>query len=125
MVSLKYLDSYILWEINRGNPKFLHYLEEESFVVNELTLAEYYGVLLREYNEQTADYWFHKLEKYAQPVSLPLLIKAIKFRQENKKHNFSFFDAVGYIFAKENNGIFVTGDKEFRGIPGVEFISVA
>ena len=121
MDKIKCLDTYILCEICKANVNFIKYLNENC-IINDLTLAEFYSVVLREYNEQTAEYWFQKLQKYAQPVPLQLLIKAIKFRAENKKHNFSFFDAVGYIFAKEHGYLFVTGDKEFEDFPGVEFV---
>lgn len=124
MDEIRYLDTYVLCEIARSNPLFLPFLEKNA-VINDLTLAEFYSVILREFNEQTADYWHQKFVMYAQPVPLSILIKAVKFRREQSKKNVSFFDAVGYIFAKENNGIFVTGDKEFQHFSGVEFISVA
>ena len=41
---------------------------------------------------------------------------------ENKKQNMSFFDCVGYVYARENNIKFVTGDKEFEKKEGVLFI---
>ena len=44
------------------------------------------------------------------------------FRKKNKKKDFSLFDCVGYIFAQENNLLFVTGDEAFRSIKQVEFI---
>ena len=55
-------------------------------------------------------------------MPLKILINAMKFRRENKSQNFSFFDCVGYLYAKEVNVKFVTGDKEFRNLPHVEFI---
>ena len=121
MVTIKHLDTYVLWEINRGNPRFLQYLQE-PFLISELTLVEYYGVLLREYNDQTAEYWIRQLKKHMQLVPFEILLKAMKFRDEKKKQDISFFDAVGYIFAKESGAIFVTGDKEFKDLPSVEFI---
>ncbi|MBI5073313.1 hypothetical protein HZA99_05850 [Candidatus Woesearchaeota archaeon] len=121
MDEIKYLDTYVLCEIAKANVRFLPLLVNTS-VVNDLTLAEFYGVILREFNEQTAEYWKSKFLAYAKPVSLDVLILAVKFRKEHAKRNVSFFDAVGYIFAKENGGIFVTGDKEFQRFPRVEFI---
>ena len=121
MDTIKYLDTYILCEISRANPKFLSLLQQ-TCIINELTLAEFYSVILREYNEATADYWLQKFLPYAKPVPIAILISAVKFRKEYIQKNISFFDAVGYIFAKENAGIFVTGDKEFEKLEGVEFI---
>src|SRR3989344_7423192 len=114
------LDTYALVEIAKGNPKFVNYLNS-AFVLNDLTLAEFYLVLLREDGEKIADYWFKKLERYSLPVSKELLIEAIKFRYENRKTDISFFDAVGYIFSLKNGYLFVTGDKEFEKFTNVDF----
>ncbi len=116
----KCLDTYALMEIYLGNEKFAEYLNLE-FVINDLTLAEFYGVLLREYGEGEAEMWFKKLERYSLLVIKEILIEAIKFRHEHKKQDISFFDAVGYIFSARNGYYFVTGDKEFEGLPNVEF----
>lgn len=114
------LDTYALVEIYLGNEKFIHYLNF-NFVVNDITLAEFFGVLLREYGEDEAILWFKKLERYSVPVSKEVLIEAIKFRHKHKKSDISFFDTVGYIFSIKNSYYFVTGDKEFENFQNVEF----
>ncbi|MBS3077307.1 PIN domain-containing protein [Candidatus Pacearchaeota archaeon] len=116
----KCLDTYALVEIFLGNKKFTDYLHKE-FIINDLTLAEFYGVLLREEDEKVAHYWFKKLERYSQPADIDTLIESVKFRQAHKKTNISFFDAVGYIFSIKNGCYFVTGDKEFEDFDFVEF----
>lgn len=121
MVIMKCLDTYALVEISRGNAAFLPYLEED-IIICDLTLAEFYGVILREHNELTAEYWLKKLRVYAQPAVLGILVKASKFRMEHSKERISFFDAVGYLFAKENGHLFVTGDKAFEKMKAVEFM---
>lgn len=122
MVEIKRcLDTYALIEISKGNVKFAEYLKS-IFILSDLTLAEFYGVLLREEGESVADYWTKKLEKYSLPASKEVLIEAIKFRYENRRLNLSFFDAVGYIFSLKNGCLFVTGDKEFEKFTNVEFI---
>ena len=114
------LDTYALVEIYLGNEKFAEYLNID-FVITDITLAEFYGVLLREYGEQEAEYWFKKLERYAVSAGRKILIEAVKFRHEHKKQNISFFDSVGYVFALSSGFIFVTGDKEFETFRNVEF----
>jgi predicted nucleic acid-binding protein len=116
----KCLDTYALIEISNGNPKFVEYLDSD-FIITDLTLVEFYSVILREYNEQTADYWFKKLEQYSVSAEKLILKEAVKFRYENKKSGISFFDAVGYIFSIKKGCLFVTGDKEFRNFKNVEF----
>ena len=114
------LDTYALLEIYLGNEKFAKYLNLD-FVINDFTLAEFYGALLKEYGDSEADLWLKKLERYSLQVNLKILIDAIKFRHEHKKQDISFFDAVGYIFSVKNGYYFVTGDKEFKNFPNVEF----
>ncbi len=114
------LDTYALVEIYLGNERFLNYLDKE-FVINDITLAEFYGVLLKDYGEEEAEIWLKKLESYSHRITRETLIEAIKFRQKHKKLNLSFVDAVGYIFSVQNGCYFVTGDKEFENLPNVEF----
>ncbi|MFH1290456.1 MAG: PIN domain-containing protein, partial [Nanoarchaeota archaeon] len=109
-----------LVEIANGNPKFTGYINSD-FVITDLTLAEFYAVLLREEGEQVADYWFKKLERYAKSLDKETLIEAIKFRYAHRKTNISFFDAAGYVFSVKNGYYFVTGDKEFEKFDFVEF----
>ncbi len=116
----KCLDTYALVEISKNNPRFAEYLDCD-FILTDLTLAEFYLVLMREEGERVADYWFKKLGRYSLPVSKEILIEAVKFRHVNKKQRISFFDAVGYIFAVKNGYRFVTGDKEFENLSNVEF----
>ncbi len=120
MAVKKCLDTYALIEIARGNERFVSYFNEE-FIIPDLTLAEFYGVMLRDFNEQTAEYWYKKLFPYTRPVPLPVLIGAIKFRFENRKDNISFFDAVGYVFSLSTNCFFVTGDRAFEKKEKVEY----
>ncbi len=120
-IKIRCLDTYALMEIMNGNPKFAHYLNM-NFVIADITLAEFYGVILREHNEEKADLWFNKLQGFTQEVSLAILIEAVKFRYKNKEKNLSWVDAIGYIFAKQNDYLFATGDKEFEGLEGVEYI---
>lgn len=116
----KCLDTYALVEIANGNPKFSEYLNSD-FVITDLTLVEFYAVLLREDGEKVADYWFKKLERYAKTLDKETLKEAIKFRHAHHKTNISFFDATGYVFSVKNGFYFVTGDKEFENFDFVEF----
>ncbi len=115
------LDTYALYEISKGNHKF-QFLMDEEIVIPETTIAEFYWVLLLEYDKLTADYWYKQLNPYIKSVDKILMMKAMNFRYENKKQDLSFFDCVGYVYSRENNMKFVTGDKEFEKKEGVMFI---
>ena len=121
MVDIKrLLDTYALIEIAKENVKFSKYLNSD-FAITDITLSEFYFVLLREEGENFAEYWFKKLERYSMQVDKEILKEAMKFKYENRKRNISFFDAVGYTFSIKNGFLFVTGDKEFENMKNVEF----
>ena len=115
------MDTYALVEIAEGNPKFAKYLNAQ-FVITDVNLAEFFGVLLRDKDQETAEFWYRTFETYAVPADKALLIEAVKFRYEHRKADISFFDAVGYTFAIKHGYLFVTGDKEFEKFGGVEFV---
>ena len=115
------LDTYPLVEIAKGNQKFGHLLEQD-FIITEITMAEFYYVILQGYNAATADFWYRKLQHYCVQVPKETLIKGVNFRFENRTKNFSFFDSVGYVFSVEHHHTFVTGDKEFEAMKGVMYL---
>ena len=55
-------------------------------------------------------------------IDISVIISAMLFRFKNRVKNFSFIDCFGYILEKENGLIFLTGDQEFEGIKGVEYV---
>lgn len=115
------LDTYALSEIHKGNPNFTFLLDKEIIITN-LTLSEFYGILLREYNIITAEFVTKQFLGVMKEISFETLKKAVAFKQTNKKNNISFFDAQGYVFAQEKGYEFVTGDKQFKGMKGVLFV---
>lgn len=121
LYKMNVLDTYALVEIKLGNPKFCQLLNQ-TFVITDLTMAEFYIVIYKEEGEEEAKEWHKKLSFYCRPINRNLLIKTLKYREDNKKDKLSIFDAVGYIYSRENNYKFVTGDKAFKFKEGVEFI---
>ena len=117
----KCLDTYALVEIMHKNSRFSHLLADDISIPS-MTLAEFYGLLYREFGEETADFWLKRLKPICYDVQLEIFIDAIKYRIDNSKENLSIFDCVGYIYAVKNKMLFVTGDKAFRNRPHVEFI---
>ena len=55
-------------------------------------------------------------------ITQEISIEAAKFKYKNKKMKLSYADCIGYITAQENNMKFLTGDKDFKSIKGVEFV---
>lgn len=115
------LDTYALWEIQFENLKYA-FLLNQSFVITDWTLVEFYKTMIREFNRDIAVNWCNKFKPHAKKVEIDLLIKAVDLQSENKKDNMSLFDCVGYIFSLQNDFTFVTGDRVFKNKKGVLFI---
>jgi predicted nucleic acid-binding protein len=115
------LDTYALVALHNNAPEYKQILDEEK-VITSMTLAEFYGVLLRQHDTKTAEHWWRKLLPFCVDVDRETLREAVTLRETNRKNRLSFFDCVGYIHARKHGMRFVTGDKEFRGREGVLFI---
>lgn len=115
------LDTYALIEIRKGNKSFA-WLFDEQIIVSEITLCEFFGILYMENGLEEAEKWVKKLEPFAVHTPLKVLNDAVKFRADEKKKNLSFFDVAGYFTAIHQKTMFVTGDREFKGMPNVKFV---
>jgi predicted nucleic acid-binding protein len=115
------LDTYALIEITNANVKTEKYLND-NIIIPDVVLAEFHWTILKAQNPQTASFWKRLLLPYVKNVPSEIYIKAMDFRFTHKKQKLSFFDCVGYVFAQEQKIPFVTGDKEFKNMKGVDFI---
>lgn len=97
-------------------------MRTSDFKICDITLSEFYGVVLREQGVEKADYWLNKLKPVSEPSDLTIFVDSVRYRFENKSLNLSFPDAAGYIHAKKNHGTFVTGDKSFEKLPHVKYV---
>ena len=118
---IKCLDTYALVEIMHKNPKYSHLFSSE-IAITSLTLAEFYGLLYKEFGEETAKMWLKRLKPIQRDIPLEIFIEAVQYRIDHSKENLSIFDCVGYIYSVQNKMRFVTGDKAFEKRPHVEFI---
>lgn len=116
-----FFDTYALFEIIRKNENYRKFFGEEV-TTSLLNLGELYYGFLKDGDRQTAAYWFGKLENSTISANASIIRKAMDFKLENRKKSFSFIDCVGYVLAKENNLVFLTGDMEFEKLPNVEFV---
>jgi predicted nucleic acid-binding protein len=116
----KCLDTYALVELAKDNADFA-FLYDTPFLVPDLALAELYDVLFRKKGKAVAEEWHAKLNFYGVPVPNALLKQAVEMRRTSKKANFSLTDTAGYMLAQHLGLPFVTGDKSFKDLPGVDF----
>lgn len=116
-----FLDTYALIEIARGNPNFMDYLTSDCVTTQQNIAELYYAELLKKEvkNAEEILRFFSKIVVVIQPETIE---KAMEFRHRNTKKKFSYIDCFGYTFARENKRLFLTGDKEFKEMEGIEFV---
>lgn len=116
-----FFDSYAILEIIQGNPSYTQ-LGETSIVTNTLNLAEIFYGLLRTKGEDIANSIINKMTFIFLDISSSIAIEASKFRYKHKKEKLSYADSIGYVTAKQNNLLFLTGDQAFTEFENVEFV---
>lgn len=116
-----FFDTYAIIEIIGENKKYDKFKEEE-IATSIMNIGEVYYIVLRQKDEEVADYWYKILKQSAFLVDIETIVKAMKFRFENKTKKFSFVDCLGYIIAKDKSLRFLTGDKAFENFDNVEFV---
>ena len=120
-----YADTYALLEILKGNPAYERYAGEE-LVTSEFNMLELAYALTRDYGEEKAVKILRVVRAFvtiAQPRDEDYA-RASRLRLELRKQgrNLSLIDALGYVLAKRLNIRFLTGDREFIDLDGVEYV---
>jgi len=115
-----FFDTYAIIELIKENKSYKKY-NEEIIITSVLNLGELYYALLKDFGKEKADEWKNKLESAVLHIDTEIITDAMLFKYKNKGKNFSFIDCAGYILAREYGLKFLTGDKEFKYLPNVEF----
>jgi len=120
-----YADTYALIEILRGNPAYEKYAEEE-LITSEFNLLELAYALVRDYEVNRALEILRIVRASVDMVTptngdyVEAAALCIKLRKG--KRNLSIIDSLGYALARKHGALFLTGDKEFKDLEGVEYV---
>ena len=117
-----FFDTYALIELLKKNPAYERFIEE-PVNTSVLNLGELqYCLLKKGINKDIIDSWYERLRSSCIEIDAEYVKKAMYFKFENKSKSFSFIDCIGYITSRENGLVFLTGDKEFKGLDSVEYV---
>lgn len=115
-----FFDTYAIIELLMRNPQYKKY-ETFPLVCTILNKIEVGWWALKNYDEKLAQILTASLSN---PVEITddLILEALRIRKQHNKRDISYADAIGYAFALKNNLIFLTGDKQFKDLPKVEYV---
>lgn len=116
-----FFDSYAIIELLRGNPQYLPY-GEEAVTITFLNLMEVVHSVVMEFGEKKGKEIYEKFRGCVQEVDWPIVLQMTQLKQKLQRRNVSYADCLGYAFAQQKEMLFLTGDKEFKDLPGVEFV---
>ena len=114
-----FFDSYALIEQINNSPNYAPFANEE-IVSSPLNVAEVYYYLLKIGGKALADEWYEEFNGVILSLDTDLLVNAMIFKLNNKQ--LSMVDAIGYALSLNEKLLFLTGDKEFKGMANVEFV---
>ena len=114
-------DSYAIIEILKENQSYKKY-KNNPVTITIFNLVEIYYSCLDNFNEEELTEIYDKYKGAVVEIPDEILKKAIKFRKKYKSKDLSYADCIGYTYAVENDMKFLTGDKEFKDLEGVEFV---
>jgi predicted nucleic acid-binding protein len=115
-------DTYALVERLNGNEAYQPYAEKAIFT-HQMNLYELAAALLRDHPETRVREALVLLAPNLLEAETEDLFRAARFRAEHAKKRISYVDALGYVLAQKHGMRFLTGDKQFKGIEGVEHVA--
>ncbi len=114
-----FFDTYALFEIIRGNPKYEKYTDSKA-ITTAFNIAELNYNLKKLHSKKIADFFTKKFKQCTVRILWDDIINAMDLKIQYK--DLSIPDVVGYIVAKRSKVKFLTGDEGFKSFENVEFV---
>ncbi len=107
-----------------GRSVYKKYFEESDGVLTKLNLMEIFYRSLEEHNPNIASDILRSFSKYLVEFESDDIMGSMRLRLDLKRkgHNLSYADALGYFLSKKLGIRFLTGDRTFHRLNGVEFV---
>lgn len=118
-----FYDSYSVLAYLSDRPGYAVYFEKNTGILTRLNLMEICYAILRNHGPKAAHEVVEVYSKCEIDFSLSDVEAAMKLRHELRNLELSYADALGYYISKREGVDFLTGDKAFKGLPGVRFLA--
>jgi len=116
-----FFDSYALIEIIKGNERYARYMRS-GMIFTKLNLFETYYAFLRENLPTVAENVLIKYYPFNVDFEQSDIQAAAQLKLLYRKRKLSMADCIGYVLAQRAGMKFLTGDRDFADLPGVEFV---
>jgi len=113
-------DTYAILEIINGSKNYEKYIYSK-IIINDFIFAELCYKLFRE-NVPKSEEYIRKYSIFISDLQPDIIKEAMLFRIKNISKKLSMTDCISYMMARKLNIKFLTGDKEFKDLDGVEFV---
>jgi hypothetical protein len=119
-----FYDSYAVLAYASGHPLYAKYFDDNDGFLTKLNLMEVFYRSLEIYDSRVATDMINGFSKYLIEFGMDDIKNSMKLRLDLKRrgHNVSYADAVGYFISKKMRIKFLTGDRAFEKLSGVEYI---
>jgi len=118
-----FYDSFSVLAYLSDRPGYAVYFEKNTGILTRLNLMEICYAVLRAHGARAAHEVLQAYSTYEADFSLADIEGAMKLRHELRNLELSYADALGYYISKKEGMEFLTGDKAFKGLPGVRFLA--
>ena len=121
MSDVFFFDTYAIIEILKGSKAYDKYVDCTA-LITKLNIFEIYTSVLREFGvekaENVLEKWYPSVIDYDEEI----IKDAGRLWFKMRKQKVSMTDCIGYVLAAYWKVPFLTGDKEFEDLEGVEYI---
>ena len=115
-----FFGTYAIIELLMKNPQYAKYADS-GLVTLEPNRWELSSWGITRFDQKLGDVLLDSVQSTA-TITDDLVQDGLLFRFRHKKRNISAADAIGYMFARREGLTFLTGDIQFKDLPGVEFV---
>jgi predicted nucleic acid-binding protein len=119
-----FYDSYAVLAYASGSTAYKEYFEQNDGFLTKLNLLEIFYRSLEEYDLKVASDILSSFYKYIVDFDFEDISDSMRLRLELKRKGFdiSYADALGYFLSRKLGIKFLTGDRAFEKLKGVEFV---
>ncbi len=119
-----FYDSYAVLAYTSGHQAYKKYFEERDGVLTNLNLLEIFYRSLEQYDSGVAQDILGSFYKYHLDFDEEDISASMRLRVELKRKglDISHADALGYFLSQKMGMKFLTGDRAFQGLKGVEYV---